>query len=276
MAFASFDGKGGSAPMSDINMVPLIDVMLVLLVIFIVTAPLLTHAVKLDLPKVSSTPNQLKPDKIEFAVDASGQRYWNGEAVTRDEAAKRFLPRRQEAAAARGPPARRPCRRVRRGGRDAGRCVEGRPVEDRLRQRTRRSMRSCERSGRFIMVDAAAPPSAARRSLSLLDWRHAAWLLLGLALLACWAPRAHAADAVPPQERGATIVHLLDYVAVDYPEFVKDGKVLDEAEYKEQLDFVGQAITSLELLPDNPARAQLLDQARPCSRRCRPRRRVMR
>ena len=91
MAFASFDGKGGSAPMSDINMVPLIDVMLVLLVIFIVTAPLLTHAVKLDLPKVSSAPNQLKPDKIEFAVDAAGQRFWNGEAVTRDEAAKRFL-----------------------------------------------------------------------------------------------------------------------------------------------------------------------------------------
>jgi biopolymer transport protein ExbD len=90
MAFASFDGKGGSAPMSDINMVPLIDVMLVLLVIFIVTAPLLTHAVKLDLPKVSATPNQLKPDKIEFAIDAAGKRYWNGESVTRDEAAKRF------------------------------------------------------------------------------------------------------------------------------------------------------------------------------------------
>ena len=90
MAFASFNGKGGSAPMSDINMVPLIDVMLVLLVIFIITAPLLTHAVKLDLPKVDSTPNQLKPDKIEFAIDAIGQRYWNGEAVSRNEAAKRF------------------------------------------------------------------------------------------------------------------------------------------------------------------------------------------
>ena len=112
------------------------------------------------------------------------------------------------------------------------------------------------------MVDTVAPPSAERRSLSPLDWRRAAWLLLGLALLGCWVPQAHAADAVSPQERGATIVHLLDYVAVDYPEFVKDGKVLDEAEYKEQLDFVGQAITSLEGLPDNPARAQLLDQAR--------------
>ena len=90
MAFASFDGKGGSAPMSDINMVPLIDVMLVLLVIFIVTAPLLTHAVKLDLPKVSSTPNQLRPDKIEFAIDAAGQRFWNGEPVSRNEASRRF------------------------------------------------------------------------------------------------------------------------------------------------------------------------------------------
>ena len=67
---------------------------------------------------------------------------------------------------------------------------------------------------------------------------------------------------VPPQERGATIVHLLDYVSVDYPEFVKDGKVLDEAEYKEQFEFVGQAIASLEQLPDNPARAALLDKAR--------------
>ena len=90
MAFASFDGKNGSAPMSDINMVPLIDVMLVLLVIFIVTAPLLTHAVKLDLPKVDSTPNQLKPDKIEFAIDATGQRYWNGAPVSRSEAAARL------------------------------------------------------------------------------------------------------------------------------------------------------------------------------------------
>ena len=90
MAFASFDGKRGAAPMAEINMVPLIDVMLVLLVIFIVTAPLLTHAVKLDLPKVSSTANQLKPDKIEFAIDAAGTRFFNGEVVTRNQAAERF------------------------------------------------------------------------------------------------------------------------------------------------------------------------------------------
>jgi biopolymer transport protein ExbD len=90
MAFASFDGKRGAAPMAEINMVPLIDVMLVLLVIFIVTAPLLTHAVKLDLPKVSAEVNELKPTKIEFAIDAAGTRFLNGEAVTRSEAAARF------------------------------------------------------------------------------------------------------------------------------------------------------------------------------------------
>jgi biopolymer transport protein ExbD len=91
MAFASFDSKSASAPMSDINMVPLIDVMLVLLVIFIITAPLLTQAVKLELPKASSQVNDLRPEKIEFAIDAAGLLYWNGETVSRAEAGQRFL-----------------------------------------------------------------------------------------------------------------------------------------------------------------------------------------
>jgi biopolymer transport protein ExbD len=90
MAFASFDRKSTAAPLADINMVPLIDVMLVLLVIFIVTAPLLTHAVKLELPRANSQANALKPDKIEFAIDAAGVRYWNGQTVTRAQAAERF------------------------------------------------------------------------------------------------------------------------------------------------------------------------------------------
>ncbi|ALT78692.1 ExbD/TolR family protein [Paucibacter sp. KCTC 42545] len=90
MAFASFDNKRSAGPVAEINMVPLIDVMLVLLVIFIVTAPLLSHSVKLDLPKVSSTLNQAVPDKIELAIDATGQRFWNGEALNRAEAAARF------------------------------------------------------------------------------------------------------------------------------------------------------------------------------------------
>ena len=90
MAFASFDSKSSGAPMSEINMVPLIDVMLVLLVIFIITAPLLTQAVKLELPKASSLPNDLRPIKIEFAIDATGALFWNGEAVTRALAQQRF------------------------------------------------------------------------------------------------------------------------------------------------------------------------------------------
>ena len=90
MAFGSFDSKRGGAPMAEINMVPLIDVMLVLLVIFIVTAPLLTHAVKLELPQASSQANPPVPDKVDFAIDASGALYWNGEPVERAVAAERF------------------------------------------------------------------------------------------------------------------------------------------------------------------------------------------
>ncbi len=90
MAFASFDQRAASAPVSEINMVPLIDVMLVLLVIFIVTAPLLSHAVKLELPKASSQVNLPKPDKVELAIGADGSLHWNGEAVDRAELARRM------------------------------------------------------------------------------------------------------------------------------------------------------------------------------------------
>src|SRR6516165_3138697 len=90
MAFGSFDRKSSSQPMAEINMVPLIDVVLVLLVIFIVTAPLLTNAVKLDLPKASSVADIQKPEKIEFAIDAGGQLYWNGERLSREDAQAKF------------------------------------------------------------------------------------------------------------------------------------------------------------------------------------------
>ena len=76
MAFASLDSGDDDAPLTDINMVPLIDVMLVLLIIFIVTAPLLTHAVKVDLPKAASTANQTRPDNVQLAIDAGGQLFW--------------------------------------------------------------------------------------------------------------------------------------------------------------------------------------------------------
>ncbi|MDP1841140.1 MAG: biopolymer transporter ExbD [Reyranella sp.] len=90
MAFGSLDRKTSSQPMAEINMVPLIDVVLVLLVIFIVTAPLLTNVVKLDLPKASSSVDIVKPDKIEFAIDATGLLYWKGERISREDAVLRF------------------------------------------------------------------------------------------------------------------------------------------------------------------------------------------
>ena len=81
MAFGGFDKGGAQAPMAEINMIPLIDVMLVLLVIFIITAPLLTHAVKVDLPKASSQANQTKPDNVQLAIDRRGTVFWNGQVV---------------------------------------------------------------------------------------------------------------------------------------------------------------------------------------------------
>jgi len=90
MAFASFDKQRASAPVAEINMVPLIDVMLVLLVIFIIAAPLLTHTVKLQLPEASTQVTTTPPDKVDFAIDAAGERYWNGEQISRAEAAERF------------------------------------------------------------------------------------------------------------------------------------------------------------------------------------------
>jgi len=81
MAFGGFNKSGDSAPMAEINMVPLSDVMPVLLVIFIITAPLLTHAVKIDLPRASSHPNLTRPENIQLGIRADGDVFWNGELV---------------------------------------------------------------------------------------------------------------------------------------------------------------------------------------------------
>ena len=78
MAFGGFDSGGDQKPMAEINMVPLIDVMLVLLVIFIITAPLLTHSVKIDLPKASSNPNITKPEHVQIGIRQDGRLFWNG------------------------------------------------------------------------------------------------------------------------------------------------------------------------------------------------------
>ena len=84
MAFGSFEEGGAGQPMAEINTTPLVDVMLVLLVIFIITAPLFHQAVPIDLPQVSATRIEDKPEVIQLAVDANGIVFWNGEAIHRD------------------------------------------------------------------------------------------------------------------------------------------------------------------------------------------------
>jgi len=90
MAFGGFHQGGQGKPMADINMIPLIDVMLVLLVIFIITAPLLTHAVKIDLPKAASHPNITKVENVQLGINAESVIYWNGEVVDKAEMQRRM------------------------------------------------------------------------------------------------------------------------------------------------------------------------------------------
>ena len=86
MAFGSGSGlDDDSEVMSEINMIPLVDVMLVLLIIFIITVPVLTHSVKLDLPRADNTPNEIKPQTITLAVTSDAQFHWNEDTVTMGE-----------------------------------------------------------------------------------------------------------------------------------------------------------------------------------------------
>ncbi len=81
MAFGGLTHDAGDGDNAEINMIPLIDVMLVLLVIFIITAPMMTHAVKVNLPEASSQPNEIKPETVNLSIQADGTVYWNAEVV---------------------------------------------------------------------------------------------------------------------------------------------------------------------------------------------------
>lgn len=86
MAFGGFDSRGGTPqPMSEINTTPLVDVMLVLLVIFIITAPMLTHSIKLDLPTAKAPASAEKPETITLSIDAAGKVFWNDAPLTDTE-----------------------------------------------------------------------------------------------------------------------------------------------------------------------------------------------
>src|SRR5690606_39868484 len=76
--------------MSEINMAPLVDVMLVLLIIFIITVPVLTHSVKVDLPQASNALNDIKPETVALAVTGEGIIHWNETQVTLEELEQRL------------------------------------------------------------------------------------------------------------------------------------------------------------------------------------------
>ncbi|MEZ5486720.1 MAG: biopolymer transporter ExbD [Steroidobacteraceae bacterium] len=78
--------QGDDEPMSTINTTPLVDVMLVLLIIFLITIPVITKTVKVNLPKAANIATQTKPENITIAVDSQGNIYWNnGQVRNREE-----------------------------------------------------------------------------------------------------------------------------------------------------------------------------------------------
>jgi biopolymer transport protein ExbD len=89
MAFERFQ-REGEQPMAEINTTPLVDVMLVLLIIFMVTAPLLTHSLHIDLPRAGGTPSVHRPDAVTLSIDAEGVVRWNGEAVEEQDFSTRL------------------------------------------------------------------------------------------------------------------------------------------------------------------------------------------
>jgi biopolymer transport protein ExbD len=74
----------------EINTTPLVDVMLVLLIIFIITIPVMNHSVKLDLPRAASQPNEVKPESINLSIDAQGQIFWNEEIIDAEQMKNRI------------------------------------------------------------------------------------------------------------------------------------------------------------------------------------------
>jgi biopolymer transport protein ExbD len=86
MNVSSGDMGDDEKPMSEINTTPLVDVMLVLLIIFLITIPVITQSVKVDLPKAANIPTQTKPENINIAVDREGNVFWNTAMVPTQEA----------------------------------------------------------------------------------------------------------------------------------------------------------------------------------------------
>ena len=100
MAFGRFERTPGQAPMSEINVTPLVDVMMVLLVIFILTAPLLGSALKLDLPQAQGASASAAAQALRLSVDAQGQAFLDDQPMTLDALAKALKARAAQSIAA--------------------------------------------------------------------------------------------------------------------------------------------------------------------------------
>ncbi|QWD65228.1 biopolymer transporter ExbD [Polynucleobacter sp. MWH-Aus1W21] len=81
MSFYMQDDHSDDNIMSEINMTPMVDVMLVLLIIFIITLPVIQQAVKVELPKANSVRNEVKPESVQLSIDANGQIFWNSTPI---------------------------------------------------------------------------------------------------------------------------------------------------------------------------------------------------
>ena len=90
MTFGGFNDNKQPAPIADINVTPMVDVMLVLLVIFILAAPLFTQSIKLDLPTAQSTPAPAEPATVSLSINAAGEIFWNQAPVTQNELNQRL------------------------------------------------------------------------------------------------------------------------------------------------------------------------------------------
>lgn len=90
MAFGTGDFDSDDEVMSEINMTPLVDVMLVLLIIFMITMPVITHSVKIELPQASSQPEQNPPETVDIVINAEGNYFWNSTPVSAEELALRL------------------------------------------------------------------------------------------------------------------------------------------------------------------------------------------
>jgi biopolymer transport protein TolR len=118
-------GAGAQRPLSDINVTPLVDVMLVLLVIFIITAPLMASSIKLDLPQTDAGQPNDAPKFVSLSVDAAGKVFFNDQPVTDEELATPPREGRGRQQGHRGAAARRPDRALRQGGGADGHREQG-------------------------------------------------------------------------------------------------------------------------------------------------------